>query len=164
MSNPEKIEPQTVVGITYTLKDESGDLIESNKNDEPLSFLFGTGQIIPGLENALEGKGVGETASVVVTPDEGYGISDPEKIFEVPKDRFDGDIEVGTVVQAQVPDAGMVPFMVIGLDGDQVKLDGNHPLAGKTLNFEVDIISIRAATEEELKHDHSHDGHCGHDH
>jgi FKBP-type peptidyl-prolyl cis-trans isomerase SlyD len=153
-----KIEKGLVVSIDYKLTDDDGKLIDSSEGDEPLSYLHGHNQILPGLESALEGKVVGDTEKVHVAAGEGYGELDPEKVFAVPRDRFDFDVSVGQTLQAQMEDGQTVPFQVVELKEDSVILDGNHPLAGKALNFEVKVVAVRQATTEELDHGHAHEG------
>ncbi len=162
MATPEKIGPNCVVQFIYTLRDDDGKEIESNADGEPLSYLHGPGSIVEGLEKALDGKATGDSIKVSVSPEEGYGAHDDEKVFKVPKDKFDFDPEPGLVVQAQGPEGQAVPLQIIGVEDDEVELDGNHPLAGQTLNFEVEVKDVREATEQECAHGHSHDG--GHHH
>lgn len=159
MANPEKIGPKCVVQFTYTLKNDDGEVLDSSEGGEGLSYLHGNDNIVPGLENALEGKAVGDDVKVSVSPKEGYGEHDPEKVFSVPRDRFDFEPEAGSIVQAQGPDDQAIPLQIIKVEEKEITLDGNHPLAGQTLNFEVKVTEIREATEEELSHGHSHDGH-----
>ncbi len=162
MATPDQIGPKCVVQFMYTLSDDDGNTIESNAGGDPLSYLHGSGNIVEGLEKALEGKTAGEKVKVTVPPEEGYGVHDEEKVFKVGKDKFDFEPEPGTIVQAQGPDGQAIPLQIAGVEGDEVVLDGNHPLAGQNLNFEVEVIAIREATDEEVAHGHSHDG--GHHH
>jgi FKBP-type peptidyl-prolyl cis-trans isomerase SlyD len=148
-----------VVGINYTLTDDEGTVLDTNAGGEPLAYLHGHGQIVAGLEKALEGQTLGNKVQISVPPEEGYGPSDPERRFDMPRDRFDFDVKAGDVVQAQLPDGQAVPLQVLEVKDDAVTLDGNHPLAGKTLNFDVEVINMREATAEELDHGHSHDDH-----
>lgn len=158
MATPDKIGPKCVVQFMYTLTDDDGNQIESNKGGEALGYLHGASNIVEGLEKALEGKCAGDTVKVAVPPAEGYGEHEEEKVFKVPREQFDFEPEPGTVVQAQSPDGQAVPLQIVGVEGDEVKLDGNHPLAGQTLNFEVEVVTIREATEEEVGHGHAHEG------
>ena len=162
MANPDKIGPDCVVQFNYTLKGDDGEVIDSSEGGEGLSYLHGKGQIVQGLENALEGKVIGDEVKVSVSPVEGYGEHEPEKVFTVPREQFDFEPEAGTIVQAQGPDDQVIPLQIIKVEEDGVTLDGNHPLAGQSLNFEVKVTAIREATEEELAHGHSHDGHHHH--
>lgn len=161
---PTLVSDQLVVGIDYTLRDEEGELIDTNEGYPPLEFLQGFGQIIPGLEQALNGMAVGEKKRVVVAPENGYGEYQPEAQETVPLDAFpeDMDVEEGMEIQVQDDDGQVLQAMVAEVDGDEVTLDFNHPLAGVTLYFDVRIASLRAATAEELDHGHVHG--AGHDH
>jgi FKBP-type peptidyl-prolyl cis-trans isomerase SlyD len=153
-----------VVLIHYTLKDDDGTVIDSSEGGDPLSYIQGHGNIVPGLEKALEGKSEGDKVVVAVTPEEGYGRHDAKLIQRVPKRSMQGagEIKKGMQFQARTED-GMRLFTVTGLVGDMVALDGNHPLADKTLNFDIDVVSVRDATAEELEHGHVH-GPGGHHH
>jgi FKBP-type peptidyl-prolyl cis-trans isomerase SlyD len=153
-----------VVLIHYTLKDDHGAVIDSSAGGDPLAYIQGHGNLVAGLEKALEGKKDGDQVTVSVTPEEGYGKHDTALIQRVPKRSLQGsgEIKKGMQFQGQTPD-GMRLFTVTGLVGDMVTLDGNHPLADKTLNFDVEIVSVREATTEELEHGHVH-GAGGHHH
>ncbi|MEI6353556.1 MAG: peptidylprolyl isomerase [Methylococcus sp.] len=153
-----------VVTIHYTLTNDEGDLLDSSKDQDPLAYLHGSGNIIPGLENALTGRSIGDTFNIEVAPEDGYGVRDNEMVQSVPRSAFEGvdNIEPGMQFQAQSPD-GIQLVTVIDLDGDEVILDGNHPMAGFTLHFDVEVINIREATQEELDHGHVH-GAGGHHH
>ena len=153
-----------VVMIHYTLTNDEGDLLDSSKDQDPLAYLHGSGNIIPGLENALTGRSIGDTFNIEVAPEDGYGVRDNEMVQSVPRSAFEGvdNIEPGMQFQAQSPD-GIQLVTVIDLDGDEIILDGNHPMAGFTLHFDVEVINIREATQEELDHGHVH-GAGGHHH
>jgi FKBP-type peptidyl-prolyl cis-trans isomerase SlyD len=153
-----------VVSIHYTLTNDEGDVLDSSKGQEPLAYLHGFGNIISGLENALNGRALGDKFTVAIAPAEGYGERDNEMVQSVPKSSFQGVDEIlpGMQFQAQSPD-GMQLVTVIDVDGDEVILDGNHPMAGMTLNFDVEVTEIRDATAEELEHGHVH-GPGGHHH
>ncbi|HEX4242968.1 MAG TPA: peptidylprolyl isomerase [Steroidobacteraceae bacterium] len=153
-----------VVLIHYTLKDDDGTVIDSSAGADPLAYIQGHGNIVPGLEKALEGKREGDKVVVAVTPEEGYGRHDAKLIQRVPKRSMQGagEIRKGMQFQARTED-GMRVFTVTGVVGDMVTLDGNHPLADKTLNFDIDVVSVRDATAEELEHGHVH-GVGGHHH
>ena len=148
---------EKVVSIDYTLTDEQGNVLDSSRGRGPLSYLHGSGHIIPGLESALEGKAAGEALKVTVAPADAYGEHDPEMVQPVPRDRFPqgAELEVGTQFQAQTP-AGPRVVTVVEVQDDAVTVDANHPLAGKTLNFDVQVVSVREASEEELQHGHAH--------
>lgn len=151
-----------VVGIHYVLKNGAGEEIDRSEPNQPLEYLHGAGQIVPGLEKALEGMQVGEKKNVKVNPAEGYGEVMPELRGEVSRSHFPKDmpIEVGTIFRAQLPE-GPTDLRIHAVIGDKVTVDANHPLAGETLHFDVEIASIRNATEEEQSHGHAHgpDGH-----
>jgi len=159
-----QIAHQKVVSIHYTLTNVDGDIIDSSEGSEPLSYLHGFGNIIPGLENALTGRKAGDRFTVSVAPAEGYGERDDGIIQSVPRNAFQGvdEIQPGMQFQAQSPE-GMQLVTVIGVEEDEVILDGNHPMAGLTLNFAVEITDVRDATHEELDHGHVH-GPGGHHH
>ena len=144
------ISADVMVGIVYTLTDEDGDVIDSNQGGPPLLYLHGHGQLVTGVEVALEGKQVGETVAVSVPPEQGYGVVDPAKRFTVDRSHFEFEVRAGDVVKAQLQDGQEMPLQVAAADDQEVTLDGNHPLAGKTLNFQIEIVEVRAATAEEL--------------
>ena len=151
-----KIQNNSAVSFHYTLTDDDGIRIDSSEGQEPLGYLHGAGNIIPGLEKALEGKTIGDSLTVAVTAAEGYGEVQKELIQEVPKEAFQGidTIEVGMQFEAQTGQGGTVPVTIIDVTDDLVTVDGNHPLAGKNLNFDVSIEDVREATEEELANGH----------
>ena len=159
-----EITADRVVLIHYTLKDDSGAVIDSSTGNEPLAYIQGHGNLVAGLEKALEGKKEGDKVSVSVPAAEGYGIHDPALIQRVPKRSLQGsgEIKKGMQFQGQTP-AGMRLFTVTAITGDMITLDGNHPLADKTLNFDVDVVTVREPTTEELEHGHVH-GAGGHHH
>ena len=152
-----KIGKDKVVSIEYTLKDSGGEVIDTSEGREPLDYIHGAGNIIPGLENALEGKASGEEITVAITPEEGYGARDESLIHVLDRDMFqvDGDLQVGMQFQAQT-DAGVQILTITAVEDDGVTVDGNHPMAGQTLHFEVTVVGVRDATEEELSHSHPH--------
>lgn len=159
-----EISADRVVLIHYTLKDDAGETIDTSAGGDPLAYIQGHGNIVPGLEKAMEGKQTGSTVSVSVTPAEGYGVRDEKLIQRVPKRALQGagDLKKGMQFQARTED-GMRVFTVTAVVGDMVTLDGNHPLADKTLHFDVDVVEVREATAEELEHGHVH-GVGGHHH
>lgn len=159
-----QIANDVVALIEYTLTDDQGNVIDSSAGGEPLAYLHGAGNIIPGLEDALEGKTVGDSFKVSVTPAEGYGEKDESLLQVVPRSMFSGvdQIEPGMQFHAQT-DYGMQVITVAKVEGDNVTVDGNHPLAGQNLNFDVKVMEVRAATAEELEHGHVH-GAGGHHH
>jgi len=159
-----QIADKTVVSIHYTLTNALGETIDSSVGQDPLVYLQGAQNIIPGLENALTGKAVGDALQVTVEPAEGYGEIRDELIQEVDRSAFQGvdDIDVGMQFMAQTP-WGEQPVTVVKVEGDQITLDGNHQLAGETLNFDVEVVEVREATAEEVEHGHVH-GPGGHHH
>jgi FKBP-type peptidyl-prolyl cis-trans isomerase SlyD len=157
-----EIARDTVVSIDYTLTNDDGEVLDQSESGEPLSYIHGSGQIIPGLESALVGKKAGDAFTIRVLAAEAYGEHDPELVVSAEKNQFGGgEPEVGMRVQAD--DEGEEVLTVTAVDGDVVTLDGNHPLAGVPLTFEIKVVSVRAATEQELSHGHAHGSH-GHDH
>jgi FKBP-type peptidyl-prolyl cis-trans isomerase SlyD len=150
--------------IHYTLKDDKGAVIDSSAGGDPLAYIQGHGNLVSGLEKALEGKKEGDSVVVSVTPEEGYGKHDAALIQRVPKRSMQGagEIKKGMQFQARTDD-GMRVFTVTAIAGDMVTLDGNHPLADRTLHFDVQVVNVRDATGEELEHGHVH-GAGGHHH
>ena len=142
-----KAGPSKTVVFDYQLYNEEGELMESSGEGNPLSFVFGEGAIIPGLEKELEGLEPGDTKEVVVEPKEAYGVRDPNLVQHVPRDRFpDGfDFEEGMTYSATTDGGNNVSFLVVGQDNDNVEIDLNHPLAGQTLRFEVIIRDVQDA-------------------
>jgi FKBP-type peptidyl-prolyl cis-trans isomerase SlyD len=157
------VAPQHVVAIEYTLTDDDGRTVDTSQGREPLTYLHGAGNIVAGLEKALEGREVGETLDVSVPPEEGYGQYQAALVRNVPVRKLpQGRATPGTRVRLDTA-AGPHVFMVKSVRGDYAQLDGNHPLAGKTLHFKVTIVSVREPTAEELAHGHVH-GPGGHGH
>jgi FKBP-type peptidyl-prolyl cis-trans isomerase SlyD len=158
------IAQNSVVTIHYTLKDDAGEVIDSSREGDPIAYLHGHGNLVPGLERELEGKNTGDKVNVSVTPEQGYGEYDKQLVQQVPRRALQGigNVKVGMRLQAQTPQ-GPRAVVVTRLVGDMVTIDGNHPLAGKNLNFDVEITDVRDATEEELSHGHVH-GEGGHHH
>lgn len=156
---------QHVVAIDYTLSNDAGEVIDSSAGAEPLVYLHGASNIIAGLENALAGKAVGDELEVSIEPEDAYGEYSAELITNLGREMFEGveELEVGMQFHASAPDGGMQIVTIRDVDGDQVTIDGNHPLAGQQLNFKVKVVSIRAASEEEIAHGHVH-GEGGHQH
>jgi FKBP-type peptidyl-prolyl cis-trans isomerase SlyD len=153
------IQNNSAVSFHYKLTDDDGINIDSSEGKEPLGYLHGAGNIIPGLEKALEGKKVGDSLTVAVTAAEGYGEVQKELIQEVPREAFQGidTIELGMQFEAQTGQGGTVPVTVVAVTDELVTVDGNHPLAGRNLNFDVTIEEVRKASEEELARGHLHD-------
>lgn len=159
-----QIAANCVAYIHYTLTDEGGAVLDSSSGGEPLAYLHGAGNIIPGLEKALEGKQAGDKLAVQVAPEEGYGVRDEGLVQQVPRRAFQGvkDIKAGMRFHANTGH-GAAQVMVTQVQGDMVTIDGNHALAGVTLNFAVEVSKVREATAEELMHGHVH-GAGGHEH
>ncbi len=146
-----KIEQRKFVSIAYTLKLDSGEVVDRSAEGEPLGFLFGSGQIIPGLESALEGRETGDTLQVTVTPEQGYGLPREELFREIPRENFPEDLvlEPGMGFEASGPH-GPVTFRIREVRDDDVVADFNHPLAGERLHFDVTVEDVREARAEEL--------------
>jgi FKBP-type peptidyl-prolyl cis-trans isomerase SlyD len=159
-----QIGKDSVVAIHYTLTDTKGTVLDSSNGQDPLTYLHGAHAIIPGLENALEGKSAGESLTVSIPPDQAYGLRDEAMVQEVSRKAF-GNIKVepGMQFRAEGQNAGSRIVTVVAVDGDSIRIDANHPLAGQTLNFDVKIMTVRAATAEEVAHGHVH-GAGGHHH
>lgn len=149
---------EKVVSIHYTLVGDDGNIIDSSEGKSPLSYLHGAQNIVPGLEQALEGRAAGENIEVTVPPEEGYGPRDDQLVQPVSKSQFPENLEpqVGMKLQAQTP-AGPRAVTVVNVEDETVLLDANHPLAGQTLNFKVSIVDVRDATPAELEHRHVHE-------
>ena len=153
-----KIANDCVVSIHYTLTDEAGQTLDSSAGGEPLTYLHGHGGIIPGLENELTDKAKGDTLKVVVQPEDGYGDFNPDMLQQVPREAFQGvdTIEAGMQFQAQGEGGQMQMVVVREVTDETVLVDGNHPLAGQVLNFDVSIEGVREASAEEIEHGHVH--------
>jgi FKBP-type peptidyl-prolyl cis-trans isomerase SlyD len=154
-----KITTGCVVSIHYTLTIDDGEVIDSSDGQEPLAYLHGYDQIIPGLERQLEGLEPGATVTLAVPSDEAYGAPDPSQRAEVPRKQFSPDVELtpGTQVIAEGDDHPSV-VTILEVCDDLVVLDTNHPLAGKDLSFDVEVVGVRLATAEEIEHGHAHEG------
>ncbi|GGY16928.1 peptidyl-prolyl cis-trans isomerase [Rhodanobacter panaciterrae] len=159
-----QIAQNSVAAFHYTLTDDEGQVIDSSEGREPLTYLHGSGQIVPGLEKQMEGRAVGDKFTADVIPEEGYGVRHAELMQEVPREAFQGveDIQPGMQFQGRGPQ-GEINVTVTKVEDDKVFIDGNHPLAGKTLHFAIEVTDLRVATEEELAHGHVH-GAGGHHH
>lgn len=159
-----QISDSKVVTLNYTLKDDDGNIIDQSHDDQ-FAYLHGAQNIIPGLEIALVDKTKGDKVSVRIEPKEGYGEYNDAMIQNVDKGMFDAEqeLEVGQQFHAQTPDGQMLTVTIKEIDGDQVTVDGNHPLAGVHLNFDVEVVDVRDATPEEVDHGHVH-GPGGHHH
>ena len=160
-----KVGKDKVVLMHYTLKNDAGDVIDSSDGADPLPFLQGHGNIIPGLESALEGSKVGDKLDVSIKPEEGYGERMKDAIQEIPSSALKGvdEVKVGMQLQSQDKDGNAFLVNVTKIEDDKITVDANHPLAGETLHFSVSIESVRKAEAEELSHGHVHaDGHHHH--
>lgn len=159
------IADQHVVAIDYTLTNDAGEVIDSSAGSEPLVYLHGAGNIVPGLENALTGKVANDELDVSIEPEDAYGEYSAELITTIGREMFEGvdELQVGMQFHASAPDGGMQIVTIRDIDGEDVTIDGNHPLAGQQLNFKVKVVSVRAASEEEVAHGHVH-GEGGHQH
>mgnify|MGYP001550691592 CR=1 FL=1 len=153
------------VSIDYTLTNDAGEVIDSSAGGAPLVYLHGAGNIIQGLEKALEGKTSGDELNVTVEPEDAYGEYSAELVSTLSRSMFEGvdELEVGMQFHASAPDGQMQIVTIRDLEGDDVNVDGNHPLAGQRLNFQVKIVDIRDASQEEIAHGHVH-GEGGHHH
>lgn len=163
MSMP--IKSGRVVDLAYQLKNTQGEVLDQADANDPFTYLHGAQQIVPGLEVALEGLNVGEKKKVSVQPAEGYGEVNAELKLTVNRTQFppNANIDAGMQFETHTPDGQSIIFTVEKVVGDQVHIDGNHPLAGQTLHFDVEVLKIREATEEEMSHGHVH-GAGGHHH
>ncbi|ADW71944.1 MULTISPECIES: peptidylprolyl isomerase [Rahnella] len=159
-----KVAKDLVVSVAYQVRTEDGVLVDESPVSAPLDYLHGHGSLISGLETALDGHAIGDVFDVHVGANDAYGNYDDNLVQRVPKDVFMGvdELEVGMRFLADT-DQGPVPVEITEVDGDHVVVDGNHMLAGQNLNFHVEVVAIREATEEELAHGHVHGEH-GHDH
>lgn len=158
------VKKDAVVSLSYTLTNADGEQLDKSSPDKPFAYLHGSKQIVPGLENALEGMAIGDKKEVTVSPSEGYGEFVAGLKMDIERSNFPKDVDIQTGMQfsADVNGDNRI-FTVTGLENDKVQVDGNHPLAGQTLHFDVEVVEIRDATKEELEHGHSH-GPGGHNH
>ena len=158
-----QISKNKVVSINYTLKNNDGIVIDSNEGKQPLMYLQGNGNLIIGLEEELEGKTTGDKLEVSIAPEKGYGVRDENLIQQVPMTAFGGQkVEAGMQFTAE-SQHGMQVVTITEVEAEHVKVDANHPLAGETLHFSVEVLDIREATSEEVDHGHVH-GPGGHQH
>ncbi len=159
-----QITQNAVVSIHYTLKDDAGKTLDSSSSGEPLAYIHGVGSLISGLERELEGKTAGDKFTVSIKPEDGYGVRDAELVQSIPRRVLKDvpNVHVGMQLQAQ-SEQGVRMVTVTQVMGDMVTIDGNHPLAGQNLHFDVEIAEVRPATPEELSHGHVH-GPGGHHH
>ena len=156
-----------VVSLSYQLKNSKGEELDSADKRDPFTYLHGSSQIVPGLENALETLKIGDKKKVTVSPDEGYGEIDPHLKLSLERSLFPTDMPLKPGIQFEASlgeDDGDAVFTIQSVEGDKVMVDGNHPLAGETLHFDVEVLEVREATEEELSHGHVHGPEGEHDH
>ena len=159
-----QIAKHKVVSIDYTLTDDSGNIVDSSQGGDPLTYLHGANNIIPGLEAALEGKSTGDAFNVRVPPEEAYGMRDESKQQAVPRELFgDEEVTAGALFHAAGPNGEHITVTVVDVSDEEVTVDANHPLAGYHLTFDVTVRDIRNATTEEISHGHVH-GPGGHHH
>jgi len=159
-----KIGKHKVVTIDYTLTNDDGEVLDTSKGQEPLAYIHGTGFMIPGLEHALEGKSTGDSLSVAVEPADAYGERDEKLVKVVERAMFGGIEHIETGMQFETETGDDIEVVtVMGVEGDKVTVDGNHPLADVVLNFDVQVVGVREASREELDHGHVH-GAGGHHH
>jgi len=153
-----------VVTIHFTLTTE-GEVANSTAEGSPIDYLHGAQNVVPGLESALTGSAAGDTITATIAPEDAYGARVDAPAVRVPRDQFPSDmpIQVGMPIGGETPEGEVVPFWITQVDDDTVVVDPNHPLAGKTLDFEVKIIAVRSASKEEVAHGHPH-GPEGHHH
>ncbi len=158
-----QIADNMAVSIHYTLTNEEGEVIDSSVGGEPLVYLHGGGNIISGLEQALHGKEVGEAFNVRIEAENAYGEFMDDRVQVIPRAMFEGidEIEVGMQFHADVS-AGPGVVTVVNIEGDDITVDGNHPLAGMALIFDVEVLEVRPASREELAHGHIHGAGCDH--
>jgi FKBP-type peptidyl-prolyl cis-trans isomerase SlyD len=151
------------VSIHYTLTNDDGEVLDSSIGDEPLVYLHGTGNIISGLEDALLGKALGDKFNVRIAAKDAYGEQNNEMIQVISRDMFEGidEIEVGMQFHADVS-SGSGEVTIVKIEGDDITIDGNHPLAGVALTFDVEVVATRPATKEEAEHGHIHGAGCHH--
>ncbi len=167
-ATPEIIADDVVVTIDYTLRNSGGQVLDSSSGDEPLTYLHGHQNIVPGLEAALTGKRKGDTVKIAVPPEEGYGPRDPAGVRALSRDTFppEADVRPGVQFVAELEDGEHIALWIVGVDDEHVHVDMNHPLAGETLHFEVEVVELRQANANELTHGHPHgrDGSDDHHH
>lgn len=159
------LKPNQVVTIHFTVKDELGEIVDQTDNSQPFSFLSGKNQILPALEEEISNMIIGSKKNITLKPSEAYGEYMPEAVQVVNRKDFPPDMELeeGMNFVANTPEGGQVPFIVTQIEGNDITIDFNHPLAGETLLFDVELLDIRQATDDEITHGHVH-GNNGHHH
>ena len=160
-----QIAKDRVVSMDYTLTGPAGNVLDSSQGRQPLVYMQGAGNIIPGLERELEGKSIGDQIKVTIPADQAYGQRDDRMVQAVSREAFKGvqDIQPGMQFQARTPDGAARLVTVTKVEADNVTVDANHPLAGMPLTFDVKVVDVRDATAEEKQHGHAH-GPGGHHH
>jgi FKBP-type peptidyl-prolyl cis-trans isomerase SlyD len=153
-----EVKNNTVVSIQYTLTDDKADVVDSSTEADPLSYIQGAGQLLPAVEDALEGKSPGDSLRLELSPEEGYGLRDDSLVFVVSREKLDGveETALGTRYRVKTRDGEKV-LTLTEIGDKRVTLDGNHPLAGKRLHFDISVIEVRECTAEEMSHGHAHD-------
>lgn len=159
-----QIDKDSVVAMNYVLKNDQGEILDQSEG-EALTYIHGHGSIVPGLEQAMQGRKAGDSFDIVVSAEDGYGVRRPDAIVEIPRGQLPGGVEpeVGMQLMAGTPDGGAMPLTLIAIGEEFVTADANHPLAGQALHFSIAIDSVREASAEELSHGHVH-GPGGHHH
>lgn len=159
------IEDRRVVAFHYTLTNERGEELESSREHKPMMYLHGANNILPGLEKALAGKGAGDHVNVTLPPAEAYGERDSARMQRIPAKHFSnpGRIRAGQVVSLQTRQGNSLPAVVVKVGRFNIDVDTNHPLAGQTLTFDVEITEVREASAEEVAHGHAHEPGSHHD-
>jgi len=159
-----KISGKCVVSMDYKLTDNGGALLDASPEGQPLMYIHGTNSLIPGLEKELEGKSAGDQLQVTVSPEDAYGPVTPQLIQTLPLSTFQGveKVEEGMEFEATGENGHIMIVRVEKVQGEEVTINGNHPLAGMTLNFDVKVVDVREATEDELDHGHVHAGDHSH--
>jgi FKBP-type peptidyl-prolyl cis-trans isomerase SlyD len=159
------IAKDSVVSFHYTLTDPDGTTVETSRDDEPTVYLHGASNILPAMEKAFEGKTAGATFQLTLTPEDAYGERKTDALQRVPAKYLshEGKLKAGQVVRLHLKDGGAQPVTVVKVGKFSVDIDANHPLAGQTLNFDIEVIDVRQASAEELEHGHAH-GPGGHHH
>jgi FKBP-type peptidyl-prolyl cis-trans isomerase SlyD len=145
-----KVADKSMVSIEYSLTLDNGEEVDKSEPGKPLEFIFNTGQIIPGLEKEIEGMQAGEDTKFIVEPDDGYGQPKEELYRKIPRSEFPDNVKAGMAFQASGPH-GAIPFMIKKVDDKEVTIDLNHPLCGERLHFDVKVVAVREATNEELE-------------
>ncbi len=163
-----KISNNKIASLGYTLKNDDGQVLDKADKEHPFLYMHGTGGIIKGLEKALDDKSTNDSFNLIVAPEDAYGERDVNLTEAVPRTMFEGiddkELVAGAQFHAQTAQGAQI-ISIASVEGDTINIDANHPLAGETLHFEVEVLDVRDATEDEIAHGHPHmEGGCGHDH